>query len=163
MEIQAREHLATFRLAGDGGASTLSVIPMQIRFGPAALTCGGIAGGGTDEAVRNRGLARRVIGAFIEWMCGERLALSWLFGIPNFYEKFGFAPLLPVVTSTFTAEHLATLPATPVSAGVPDSHREFCLALAAERDQGTVGGASATRHGAASARAPAGASRLVYE
>lgn len=140
VEVRPGARDVAFRLQGDGGASGLSVIPMRIRFGAAELSCGGIAGVGTDFMVRNRGIARRVITASLEWMHGERMALSWLFGISHFYEKFGFVSLLPGVTTTFTTADLATLPAAHVAAGAPETHRDLCLVLAAERDQGTFGG-----------------------
>lgn len=71
--------------------SWLFVVPFTIRVGRAILRMDGIAGVGTDRAHRNKGYSRRVIEATIERMTRGDAAVSMLYGIPDFYPKFGYA------------------------------------------------------------------------
>jgi len=138
--ILPRQRHTDFTLHAEAGDSGLTVIPMRIRFGAAQLDCGGIAGVHTAEGARRRGLARRVIGAALDWMLQQHLAISWLFGIPDFYDQFGFAVTGPEVVTTFRAAGLATLPAAEVQRGTPVVHRAACVDLFTTRDRGSFGG-----------------------
>jgi hypothetical protein len=61
----------------------------------------GIGGVATDEAHRYRGYSRRVLEAAVDLMRAGEAALSTLYGIPDFYPKYGYA--------TAGAEHTVVL------------------------------------------------------
>jgi len=67
------------------------IIHRLMRLGGAVLRTGGIGGVGTDEAFRHRGLARQVLERCVEVMAREAYDASFLFGIQDFYHRFGFA------------------------------------------------------------------------
>jgi GNAT superfamily N-acetyltransferase len=75
--------------------SELGLIPFTLQIGAARVRMDGIAGVETDEAHRRRGYSRRVLQATIEQMERGDAALSMLYGIPDFYPKFGFATAGP--------------------------------------------------------------------
>ena len=67
----------------------------QMRFGTARLRMGGIAGVGTNEEHRNKGYSRRVMEDSTAFMTESGFDVAMLFGIANFYPKFGYATALP--------------------------------------------------------------------
>lgn len=71
------------------------IVSQQIRLGRAVVRMDGIGGVGTEPAFRNRGYARRVLSAAIRAMEAGDAGLSMLYGIPNFYENFGYAQAGP--------------------------------------------------------------------
>ncbi|MDE0427283.1 MAG: GNAT family N-acetyltransferase [Candidatus Poribacteria bacterium] len=75
--------------------SRLWLIEYQMRFGSAKLKMGGIAGVGTNEAHRNKGYSRRVMEDSTAFMTENGFDVAMLFGIPNFYPKFGYATVIP--------------------------------------------------------------------
>jgi predicted acetyltransferase len=81
-------------LQADQVVSTLSVIDLQMRIGDIAVRCAGIGGVRTEREYRNKGHARQLLEGSLAFMREEGYHLSALFGIPNFYTKFGFAPAL---------------------------------------------------------------------
>ena len=75
--------------------SRLWIVDVQMRIGHSAVKVGGIAGVGTDRQYRNQGLASRVLEASLELMRREGYEVSFLFGIQDFYHRFGFATCMP--------------------------------------------------------------------
>ena len=75
--------------------SWLGLREYQMRFGSAQLKMGGIDGVGTREEHRNKGYSRRVMEHTITFMNENGYDVSMLFGIPNFYHKFGYATVIP--------------------------------------------------------------------
>ena len=75
--------------------SRLWLIEYQMRFGSAKLKMGGIAGVGTNEEHRNKGYSRRVMEDSTAFMTENGFDVAMLFGIPNFYPKFGYATVIP--------------------------------------------------------------------
>lgn len=75
--------------------SQLGLREYQMRFGSAQLKLGGIDGVGTREEYRNKGYSRRVMEHTIAFMNENGYDVSMLFGIPNFYHKFGYATVIP--------------------------------------------------------------------
>ena len=67
----------------------------QMRFGSAQLKMGGICGVGTKDEHRSKGYSRRVMEHTIAFMNENGYDVSMLFGIPNFYHKFGYATAIP--------------------------------------------------------------------
>ena len=86
-------------LDDETSASHLTVIDLPMRVGSLVVRCGGIAGVSTDREQRNKGYARRVLEDSIAFMRGEGYHLSALFGISDFYPKFGFASALVECTT----------------------------------------------------------------
>ena len=76
----------------------------DMRIGSALVKMGGIAGVGTDEAHRMRGYSRLVLEESTRYFAETGHDVAVLFGIPDFYHRFGYAPVLPVTTLTVTVE-----------------------------------------------------------
>jgi hypothetical protein len=76
-------------------ASGLWVVDRQMRIGGTEVRMGGIAGVGTGRQHRNRGYARRVLHNSTDWMIANGFDCAMLFGIPDFYHRFGYAVCLP--------------------------------------------------------------------
>src|SRR5215212_2547555 len=70
--------------------SRVVIVPMVMRIGAAVVRMDGIGGVGTEEAFRNRGYSRRVMETAVQQMRRGDAALSTLFGIQDFYQKFGY-------------------------------------------------------------------------
>jgi GNAT superfamily N-acetyltransferase len=82
-------------LEGAQVVSGLEVVRCPIRVGAAVLRMDGIAGVETDREHRNRGLARRMLQATIDHLRRGDGALTMLYGIPDFYHRFGYATAGP--------------------------------------------------------------------
>ena len=80
--------------------SHLAVYDLQQQIGPHLVRMGGVAGVGTHADHRFKGYSRRVMVNSLRWMRREGFDVSMLFGIPGFYPKFGFAPVMPIPTMT---------------------------------------------------------------
>ena len=83
------------RTEDDKQLSGLGLREYQMRFGSAQLKMGGIEGVNTTEGHRNKGYSRRVMEATMAFMSENEFDVSMLFGIPNFYHKFGYATVIP--------------------------------------------------------------------
>lgn len=75
--------------------SRLWIVDVQMRIGASVVGVGGIAGVGTDRQYRNQGLASRVLEASLALMRREGYDVAFLFGIQDFYHRFGFATCVP--------------------------------------------------------------------
>lgn len=71
--------------------SHLHIASLTINVGVARVRVDFIAGVETDEAHRRQGCARLVLDAALARMRAGDAALSILYGIPDFYPKFGYA------------------------------------------------------------------------
>jgi predicted N-acetyltransferase YhbS len=80
----------SLQLAGQVVSRTL-IFPMLMRVGEAIVRMDGIGSVATDEAHRYRGYSRRVLEAAVELMRAGDAAISTLYGIPDFYPKYGYA------------------------------------------------------------------------
>src|SRR5215204_413093 len=78
--------------------SRVVIVPMVMRIGAAVVRMDGIGGVGTEEGFRNRGYSRRVMERAIEEIRRGDAALSTLFGIEDFYQKFGYDTTGPEYT-----------------------------------------------------------------
>jgi hypothetical protein len=76
--------------------SRLSLLDLRMRVGAAVVRMGGIAGVGTERAHRMKGLSRRVMENSAQWMAAEGFDCATLFGIRDFYDKYGYAPCMLV-------------------------------------------------------------------
>lgn len=68
------------------------IVDKKMRLGQSVLRCGGIADVATDPDWRHRGLGRRMMDHSIEFMTRQRYDVSLLFGIEDYYHKFGYRP-----------------------------------------------------------------------
>jgi hypothetical protein len=82
-------------MLGKKSASHLFIIPFTLRIGAAEVRMDGIGGVWTEKEYRNRGYSRRVLEATVVRMQQGDAALSMLYGIRDFYPKFGFATAGP--------------------------------------------------------------------
>src|SRR5688500_988060 len=83
-------------MVGGEAVSHLWVQHLRMRVGSAVVRMGGIAGVGTERAHRMKGLSRRVMENSTRWMEAEGFDCATLFGIRDFYDKFGYAPCMLV-------------------------------------------------------------------
>ncbi len=92
-------------LERDGrSVSRAFIVPMLMRIGAAVVRMDGIGGVGTEEDCRNHGYSRRVMERAVERMRAGDAALSTLFGITDFYPRFGFATVGPEYTMRIPLE-----------------------------------------------------------
>jgi predicted acetyltransferase len=93
MEMRETREESAWRVELMEGESSISrcwVVDRRLRVGRAALVTGGIGGVGTLEAHRHRGYSRQVLEYAVKLMERERLELSFLHGIRDYYHRFGF-------------------------------------------------------------------------
>ena len=99
---------------GGRQVSRVVIVPMQMRIGAAVVRMDGIGGVGTEEEFRNRGYSRRVMETAVQQMQRGDAALSTLFGIQDFYQKFGYETTGPEYTVVVPLADAAA----PFAAGV---------------------------------------------
>lgn len=98
MALQHRREGRAWRIewAVEGQAvSGLWIWDLEVRLGSAPVKLGGIGGVETKAAFRGQGHARRVMEGAVDFMAMQGYDVSVLFGIQDFYEKFGFVSALP--------------------------------------------------------------------
>jgi len=78
--------------------SWLWIIDLNMRIGSAVLRIGGIGGVKTKPEHRLKGYAAKVLNKSMQVMQEDGYDLSILFGIPNFYHRFGYISVLPEYT-----------------------------------------------------------------
>lgn len=71
------------------------IIPMTVRYGVATLRMDGIGGVATEDEHRHKGYSRRVMEASVARMRSGPAGVSMLYGIRDFYPKYGYATLGP--------------------------------------------------------------------
>ncbi|HEU0164189.1 MAG TPA: GNAT family N-acetyltransferase [Thermomicrobiales bacterium] len=69
------------------------IVPMTLRIGRAVVRMDGIGGVGTGETKRNRGYSSRVLVAAVEEMKRGDAPLTTLYGIPDYYPRWGYATI----------------------------------------------------------------------
>ncbi len=79
-------------LIGDEIVSHFGVWDYRTRVGGDAIRTGGIGAVMTDRRYRKRGYMRETAEAGCEAMADQGYGLSVLFGIPDFYQRFGYVP-----------------------------------------------------------------------
>lgn len=75
-------------------AGTLRVTADTIRLGEARLHMGGLGWVSTAEEHRHKGVARELILDTLQFLRTRGFHVAMLFGIPNFYHRFGFTTTL---------------------------------------------------------------------
>ena len=84
--------------------SRIAVPTFPMRIGSAVVKMGGVANVGTDEPYRGRGYARLMVDEALSFFTSSGHDVSVLFGIPDLYHKFGYAPALADTTLTVGIE-----------------------------------------------------------
>ncbi|NQT87997.1 GNAT family N-acetyltransferase [bacterium] len=92
--------------------SHVRICDRTMRLGAALLRVGGIGDVCTDPFRRKRGTMRRVFADVIQVFHDEPYELSLLWGIPRFYDKFGFTVALSRGTLQMPREQAARFAAT---------------------------------------------------
>lgn len=115
----------------------LFIIPFRVRVGQATLRVDGIGDVWTDEAHRQRGHARRLMEEAVRRMRAGDGALSVLYGIPDFYPKFGYASAGP--EQIIVLHDLARNPAPPPGWRIRRATPADLPAIQALYDQTTAG------------------------
>jgi predicted acetyltransferase len=98
MELRETREEHAWRLdlmEGEISISRCWVVDRHLRVGHTALATGGIGGVGTLESHRQRGYSRQILEAAVQLMQRERLPLSFLHGIRDYYHRFGFITCMP--------------------------------------------------------------------
>lgn len=109
--------------------SWLIVNDLTWRIGTAAVRIGGIGGVGTDRAFRRRGFSRRCMDAAVAFMTRQGLPMSGLFGIPAFYPKWGYTPVIPEPRVWIATTDAAEARPDPALAVVPYDPRAHAPAV----------------------------------
>ncbi len=78
------------------------IVEKKVRIGRARLTIAGIGDVCAHPEYRRHGLAGRLMTHAVEAMARKPYGLSLLYGIPRYYERFGYSEML--------AEHLTSIP-----------------------------------------------------
>ncbi|RJS74903.1 GNAT family N-acetyltransferase [Candidatus Bathyarchaeota archaeon] len=101
----------------DGRAvSWLTIIDLKMHYGASRVDVGGIAGVYTEREFRGRGYSKRTMNHALEWMRSREYPLTALFGIHEYYHRYGFA--------TFMGEHHARISLRNLSkVGAPDGYQ----------------------------------------
>jgi L-amino acid N-acyltransferase YncA len=93
-------------------ASECWIIPFHIRVGAAVLRMDGIGGVATKPEYRMKGYARRVLQTAVEHMSGGDACITMLYGIPDFYHRFGYVTAGPeYLLFLWNLKRESTLPA----------------------------------------------------
>jgi len=87
-------------LVEDKVASSVLVYDRLVRIGGKLFTCGGIGDVSTRREHRQHGYARMMMQDAVAYMQEKQFHFSALFGIPNFYPKFGYVVALPGIESS---------------------------------------------------------------
>jgi predicted acetyltransferase len=101
--------------------AVLKALRLTMHLRGAPLPMAGIADVRTHPAHRRHGHARRLFDATLAYMRQERYPVTLLFGISDFYWRFGYTPVLPeyeVSLPTPHAERLSASLPTPEGATV---------------------------------------------
>lgn len=80
---------------GQREASRAFIVPFTLRYGVATLRMDGIGDVATPEDLRHRGYSRRVMEAAVARMRDGDAPVTMLYGIQDFYPKYGYATLGP--------------------------------------------------------------------
>lgn len=90
-------------IAGSEIVSSLEVYNLEMRIGGVRVRCGGVGAVHTSPEHRLKGYATRVMERAVHVMQREGYHLSALFGIADFYHRFGYASCLVECESTVSA------------------------------------------------------------
>lgn len=113
----------------------------EMRVGAARLKVGGIGAVATDGTCRKRGFMARTASESIRAMRALGYDMSVLFGIQNFYHRFGYVRAWPYRTYAVSAADLPQEPPNPRPARFVARHRDDLAAIYNRMDADVVGSA----------------------
>lgn len=91
-------------------AGALRLTTHTIRIGEARLKTGGLSWIATDVRHRHKGIARELMVHSLQFLKTRNFHVAMLFGIPNFYHRFGFATTLAEYSTKVTVEEALVAP-----------------------------------------------------
>ncbi len=94
------------QVGDDDNASRLWIVEKTMRIGKAKVRFGGIAGVGTKEEHRMKGYASVVLEASTKLMYDRGYDMGLLYGIRNFYHRFGYGVVFPISRLFVKTENL---------------------------------------------------------
>ena len=96
---------------------------LTMRLSGAWVRMGGIANVVVQSQHRGKGYASRLMREAVSYMERERYAVSILFGIPDFYHRFGYVPVTPEYSVSVAVRDVERLTATTaVRPACPEDH-----------------------------------------
>jgi predicted acetyltransferase len=106
---ESKDNVCAIKLYYKGEhVSGLWIHRLSAHFGRnVTLRMGGIGGVSTKEGYRMRGFARRVMEYSNRYMFEAGFDIAALFGISNFYERWGYVPALPEYRLYLNVENLS--------------------------------------------------------
>src|SRR5688500_18371806 len=116
IELRFTDVEGGFRLGlfeGEVEVANLIVGRYTMRLAGAEVLMGGIWGVVTHPAHRGRGFGAQMLRATVGRLREERFPISLLWGISDFYHRFGYVPVLPGYTLTVTTRNAERLGAGP--------------------------------------------------
>ena len=127
MVVHRKPHGARVELLVDGQSASWTDLPYyRMRLGRAVLSVGGVAGVFTKPEHRMKGYSSRVLRRCVKVMTADGLDVSLLFGIPNYYHKFGYRTALADYEFAVAARTLIDGPMKLAARGLPkDRHAEI--------------------------------------
>ncbi len=102
--------------------SHIDVVDRQMRIGSCSVRMGGIGGVVTHPDYRKRNFARILMNECIDLMTSREFDVSMLFGIPNFYPKFGYVTSLFNYRCTLKAQKVLSLKRKPRTELLSEGH-----------------------------------------
>lgn len=115
--VQTKRGPGTTLVELHAGAATpvsgLEILDLRMWFSGVQIPCGGISAVYCNEKYRSRGYARDCMEFAVDLQHREGKLLSFLFGIPDFYERFGYTVVMPWYGIYVSAETGGTLPSEP--------------------------------------------------
>jgi len=97
-------------------AGALRLTTDTIRIGAARLRMGGLGCVTTAGPYRHQGVARELILDTLRYMRAQKYHVSMLFGIPNFYHRFGFATSLSEYATMISVREALSVDRVPCKA-----------------------------------------------
>ncbi|MFY9985226.1 MAG: GNAT family N-acetyltransferase [Chthoniobacterales bacterium] len=88
--------------------SHFGIWKLQVRVGRARILTAGIGSVATDGHYRKRGFLRQTANATLEALRDSDYEVSVLFGIPNFYEQFGYCRAWTFLNATIEVGQIST-------------------------------------------------------
>lgn len=107
---RARPKLARVLEAEGVPVASVRIQDHKVQLGAAVLRLGGIADVGTDPDHRRHGYASRLMRDCVRFMTAEGYDISLLFGLQDFYDRFGYATAMAGTSLTLSAADAAKAP-----------------------------------------------------
>ena len=119
---QCKQYKLSLDVAGET-VGRAEVNDLTMRLSGAWVRMGGIANVVVRSQHRGKGYASRLMREAVSYMERERYAVSILFGIPDFYHRFGYVPVTPEYKVSVAVRDVERLTATTaVRPACPEDH-----------------------------------------